>query len=131
MAGKRQGNIVSALMTNFDTARRATETAINSEGSAMKEQETYLSSLEAKTQQFEATFQSLSNTVLDSDLLKFFVDLGTTGVSALDSLINKLGSLGTIGLGAGLLASFKGAGRVKIAYPHLYTYACRNKTLYA
>ena len=131
IAGKRQGNIVSALMTNFDTARRATETAINSEGSAMKEQETYLSSLEAKTQQFEAAFQSLSNTVLDSDLLKFFVDLGTTGVSALDSLINKLGSLGTIGLGAGLLASFKGAGRVKIAYPHLYTYACRNKTLYA
>ena len=39
--------------------------------------------------------------------------------------------LGTVGLGAGLLASFKGAGRVKIAYPHLYTYACRNKTLYA
>ena len=104
IAGKRQGNIVSALMTNFDTARRATETAINSEGSAMKEQETYLSSLEAKTQQFEAAFQSLSNTILDSDLLKFFVDLGTTGVSALDSLINKFGVLPTImaGVGAGL-----------------------------
>ena len=51
--------------------------------------------------------------------------------TALDTISGKLGSLGTIGLGAGLLASFKGAGRVKIAYPHLYTYACRNKTLYA
>ena len=38
IAGKRQGNIVSALMNNFETARRATETAVNSTGSALKEQ---------------------------------------------------------------------------------------------
>lgn len=75
--------------------------------------------------------EHLSSTVVDSDLIKFFVDLGTTGVKAIDGLVNALSPLGTIGLGAGLLASFKGAGRVKIAYPHLYTYACRNKTLYA
>ena len=75
--------------------------------------------------------EHLSSTVVDSDLVKFFVDLGTTGVKAIDGIVNALTPLGTIGLGAGLLASFKGAGRVKIAYPHLYTYACRNKTLYA
>ena len=75
--------------------------------------------------------EHLSSTVVESDLIKFFVDLGTTGVKAIDGLVNALTPLGTIGLGAGLLASFKGAGRVKIAYPHLYTYACRNKTLYA
>ena len=75
--------------------------------------------------------EHLSSTVVESDLVKFFVDLGTTGVKAIDGIVNALTPLGTIGLGAGLLASFKGAGRVKIAYPHLYTYACRNKTLYA
>ena len=75
--------------------------------------------------------EHLSSTVVESDLIKFFVDLGTTGVKAIDGIVNALTPLGTIGLGAGLLASFKGAGRVKIAYPHLYTYACRNKTLYA
>ena len=74
--------------------------------------------------------EHLSSTVVESDLVKFFVDLGTTGVKAIDGIVNALTPLGTIGLGAGLLASFKGAGRVKIAYPHLYTYACRNKTLY-
>ena len=52
-------------------------------------------------------------------------------ISGANKLTDTLGSLGSIGLGVGLFASFKGAGRVKIAYPHLYTYACRNKTLYA
>lgn len=42
-----------------------------------------------------AAFQSLSNTVLDSDLLKFFVDLGTGAVSTLDTIIDKFGVLNT------------------------------------
>lgn len=41
IAGKRQGNIVSALMTNFETAREATQTAVESQGSALREQENY------------------------------------------------------------------------------------------
>lgn len=122
IAGKRQGNIVSALMSNFDTARRATETAINSEGSALKEQATYLSSLEAKTQQFEAAFQSLSNTVVDSDLLKSIVDFGTKGVSSLEGIVKVLnevnslwgntdGLFGAIGAASGLLMSKNGIGK--------------------
>ena len=123
IAGKRQGNIVSALMSNFDTARRATETAINSEGSALKEQATYLSSLEAKTQQFEAAFQSLSNTVIDSDLLKNIVDFGTKSVSSLEGIakalqtVNSLwgntdGLFGAIGAASGLLMSKNGIGKI-------------------
>ena len=123
IAGKRQGNIISALMSNFDTARRATETAINSEGSALKEQATYLSSLEAKIQQFEAAFQSLSNTVVDSDLLKSIVDFGTNSVSSLEGItkalqtVNSLwgntnGLFGAIGAASGLLMSKNGIGKI-------------------
>lgn len=101
IAGKRQGNVVSALMTNFDTARKATETAMNSQGSAMKEQETYMSSLQAKTQQFEASFQSLSQTVLDSNFLKGFVDAGTDVINVLDWIIDKFGILTPLLLGVG------------------------------
>lgn len=122
IAGKRQGNIISALMNNFDTARRATETALNSGGSALKEQETYLSSLEAKTKQFEAAFQSLSNTVVDSDLLKSIVDFGTKSVSSLEGVVKVLetinsfgghtnGLLGTIGALSGLLMNKNGIGK--------------------
>ena len=79
----------------------------------MEAQEKWLGSLEAKTQQFEAAFQSLSNTVLDSDMLKWFLDLGTGGVKALDALADKLGSFGTIGVGAGLFGIYKNVDYLK------------------
>lgn len=47
IAGKRQGNIVSSLMNNFDIAEEALETSLNSAGSAMKEHEKWQQSLEA------------------------------------------------------------------------------------
>ena len=46
--------------------------------------------------------EQLSSTVVDSDLVKFFVDLGTTGVKAIDGLVSALTPLGTIGLFAGI-----------------------------
>lgn len=96
LAGKRQGNALSAALNNVDMIKDAYETAENSAGSAMEEQETYLSSLEAKTEQFRAAFQSLSNTVLNSNLLKFFVDFGTGAVNALEAVIDKTGTLQVI-----------------------------------
>ena len=112
IAGKQRGNQIAALIQSFQSgqAQKAYADAINSSGSAMQEQERWMQSLEAKTQQFEAAFQSLSNTVLDSDLPKFFVDLGTTGVKAIDGLVNALGSLGTVAtIGSGILGA-KGHG---------------------
>lgn len=66
IAGKRQGNIVSALMSNFETARRATETAVNSTGSALKEQEAYEQGIEYSLKRLEASFQEFANHILDS-----------------------------------------------------------------
>lgn len=88
LAGKRQGNALSAALNNIDMIKKAYGTAEDSAGSAMREQETYLKSIEAKTEQFGATFESLSNNLLNSDLIKFFVDLGTVSLSALDNTIN-------------------------------------------
>jgi len=110
--GKQRGNQGAALIQAFQSGQiqKALESTLNAEGSAMQEQERWMESLEAKTQQFEAAFQSLSSTILDSNLLKWFVDLGTSGVQAFDNIIDKLGSLGTIGLGAGIFAGFKNVG---------------------
>lgn len=114
LSDNTHSNSISALLTNMAQADSALNDSINSNGSAMEAQERWLESLEAKTQQFEAAFQSLSNTILDPDLLKFFVDLGTGGVQALDSLIDKLGSLETLGLGAGIFAGLKNVGSPKM-----------------
>lgn len=99
IAGKQRGNQIAALIQAFQSGQveKAFEASKNAVGSAMQEQERWMESLEAKTAQFDAVFQKLSNTILNSNLVKFFVDLGTFGVSALDAVIDKLGSLGTIG----------------------------------
>ena len=80
----------------------------------MQEQERWLESIEAKTQQFEASWQSLSNTFLDSGLVKGFIDFGTGALNILERLIDTVGSLGTIGLGAGLFAGIKNVGGAKM-----------------
>jgi TP901 family phage tail tape measure protein len=47
IAGKRQGNVISALMTKFDTARETVDIAMNeAEGSATRELENYKKSIE-------------------------------------------------------------------------------------
>ena len=110
IAGKRQGNIVSALMSNFETARQATETAVNSTGSALKEQEAYEQGIQYSLDRLEASFQTFANHILDSDFLKGIVDFGDGVINVIDTVINKLGSLGTIGFagaGYGILAFIK------------------------
>ena len=94
IAGKRQGNIISAIMENFDIAQNALNYSLNSAGSAMKEYETYLGGLEAKTNQFKAAFEALSTTVFNSDFLKGIVELGTQAITVLDKIIQSLGGMG-------------------------------------
>ena len=108
MFGKNRANQGVALLRAFQSGQiqKAYKASANAAGSAYEEQSRWMQSLEAKTQQFQAAFQSLSNTVLDSSVPKFFVDLGTNAVSILDLLIDKLGTLGTL---APIAAGFLGA----------------------
>ena len=68
--------------------------------------------------------EHLSSTVVDSDLIKFFVDLGTTGVKAIDGLINALTPLGALALGGGLFAGIKNVGQAKMWACLIYAYPC-------
>ncbi|RFZ78209.1 phage tail tape measure protein [Lacrimispora amygdalina] len=122
-AGKRNVTTWNAITQQFSDAEKATEQAINSVGSATKENEKYLDSISGKISQNVSAFQSLSNTIIDSELVKFFVDLGTTGVKGLDSLasaikyINSLGGNissigGTLGALSGLLMNKTGMGKL-------------------
>ena len=121
VAGKQRGNQIAALIQSFQSgqAEKAYADAVNSEGSAMQEQERWLESIEAKTQQFEASWQSLSNTFLDSDIVKDFVDFGTGAVNILESIIDKVGGLNAVIGGAGLFAGIKGIGSVKSSLPEI------------
>lgn len=113
--GKQRGNQGAALIQAFQSGQiqKAYEAALNAEGSAMQEQERWMGSLEAKLQQFKASFQSFSDTVVNSDLLKWFVDLGKTGVNSLNALFKALGSVGTAGLGGAGISAFLGRDKSK------------------
>lgn len=101
IAGKRQGNIVSALMTNFDIARESMQTAMNSDGSAEKELSNYQQSLQYSLDKMKATAQEFANVTLDSSWLKAGVDGAQTLLEILTQLMDVGGGiplmLGAIG----------------------------------
>ena len=87
LGGKNQANIISALLENFDTARKALKDSTNeADGSAAKELATALDSVNGKLNQLSATWQKFSNDVLQSDLFK-------TAITVIDKLINGLDKL--------------------------------------
>ena len=89
IAGTNQYKVLAAVMQNFEHATDATTTALNSSGSAIKENAAYMESLEAKTTAVKATFQDLANNVIDDELVGAVLDL-TNG--ALSMLNNELGA---------------------------------------
>lgn len=85
LAGKNQFNVLTSVMTNFESAINATATAMDSAGSATKENAAYMDSLEAKVGNLKNTFQELSTSVIDSDLVKGILDLANTGLELLST----------------------------------------------
>ena len=99
------------MMTNWKDAEDAYAAAMNSAGSAEKENQSFLNSIAGKQAQFKSAFESLSNDVINSDLVKFGVDMGTMMVKGLDGVINASGGgLGTVILGGLGTTAVKGAG---------------------
>ena len=94
IAGKQRGNSITALLTSMSRAEEVLEASLDSSGSAMEEYEKYLEGIEAKTNQFKASFEALSTTVINSDFLKGLIDSGTNFIQFLDSAIEKLGGFG-------------------------------------
>lgn len=77
LGGKRNANAVQALIQQFQIAEDTLNQTQQAAGSAMKENDTYMSSIQGKLNQLSSAFQNLSINLLDSDIVKFFVDLAT------------------------------------------------------
>ena len=83
---KRQANVLSALIQNFDTAEKAIEASANSAGSALKENEVWLDSISGKISQFNNATQSMWSNFLDSGLVKDIVEIGTWLIKVIDKV---------------------------------------------
>jgi TP901 family phage tail tape measure protein len=120
-AGNRQVKVLNAIMQGWEDVEKATLQATDSSGSAMRENEIFASSLQGRINQFKTTFQELSTEIVNSDLLKFIVDLGTTAFGGLDKLIKSVGLLPTLigGITIALSAMKKNAGISNVKYAHV------------
>lgn len=92
IGGKRNSNVVASLLNNFADAEAVLEVAMNSAGSALNENEKYLDSINGKVAQFQAAFEKLSASFVNSGLVKGVVDGGTAILETLTAIIDKLGS---------------------------------------
>lgn len=89
MAGKNRANTLSAILGNMGDLTSAYETAMNAEGSALRENATYMDSIQGRIDQFNNAVQTMWMNFIDSDVIKFIVNVGT----ALVKLVDKIGVL--------------------------------------
>lgn len=96
LAGQNQYKVLASVLQNFQHAIDATNTALESAGSAAKENARYMESLEAKENALKAEFEDFANRVLSKDVVKGFLEAGT---SMLDFANNDVGAaISRIGL---------------------------------
>ena len=90
-------------MENYSKAVEYSEISMESSGQAMEKFSAYEDTITAHTEKFENAFQEMAKTLLDSSVVKAFVDLGTGAAK----FVKELGLLGSIGLGAGITGIVK------------------------
>ena len=115
LAGKRQGQIVAAILNNLDTVTDSINKMETDTDSASRELETALDSIEVKWGQLKETWGTgISQNLFQKDDMKTVIDGFTKLGEAVDWLTSKLGLFGSIGLGAGLFAGWKNVGGDKV-----------------
>ena len=91
LAGTRQQNIFTSLVTQFQEAEDALVRMNTSAGELQDSYDIYLNSIQAHVQTLKAAYDELSVDFVDSDFAKSAVDILTSIVEALDVLISKFG----------------------------------------
>jgi soluble lytic murein transglycosylase-like protein len=94
LAGRYQLSRFLALMNNYEMGLDATETALNSQGSAMNENEKYMKSLQAQINQMKVAWSEMSLAVGDNVL----VDGLIVAIEALKGLMGTIQSLADAGV---------------------------------
>ena len=115
LAGKNRSNIASAILQDpkqLEAIKKSSEEAI---GSAEKELNSYLDSIDGKMAQLENRAQEFWFKVIDSETIKNGIDLLSTLLKGATDFVDTVGLLPTIltGIGAGL--SFKNIGKCYVS----------------
>lgn len=110
LAGKNRSNIASAILqdpTQLEAVKKSSEEAM---GSAEKELNSYLDSIDGKMAQLENRAQEFWFKIIDSKTIKNGIDLLSTLLKSTTNFVDKVGLLPTILTGIGAALSFKNVG---------------------
>lgn len=110
---KNRSNIAASILLNPEMLENVYNSAIDSAGSADRELQKYLESIEGHIARFQTQLQELEFDFLDSDTVKTFIDLGTGALSVIDSIVDSLGMIGTLGTAAAIAAATRNFGGAK------------------
>lgn len=86
MAGKNRANTLSAILSNMTDLEGAYESALNAEGSALKENQAYLDSIQGRVDLFNNSVQTMWMNFINSEAVKFVVKLGTGLMGLVDDI---------------------------------------------
>lgn len=75
LAGKTRSSVVAGLLQNSETLKEVYEDSVNSEGSALKENERYMESIAGHIDVVKNKWQSLWDNGVNKDFINFFIDL--------------------------------------------------------
>lgn len=113
LAGKTRGSQLAAILQNPEDLRDAYEMALDSDGSALKENEKYLDSIQGKIDQFNNSIQTMWMNLIGSETVKDVVELGT-------DLIKLADDIGVVNIALTALAMRMSAKYFKVDFAQLF-----------
>lgn len=105
LGGKRNADSIISLIKNFQTAKDVMDGLGESAGSADRELATFKDSIEGRMTDLRTSFQQLSSTVINSDLIKNVVSGGDSILQVLNKITQTIGTLPGIVTGIGAILS--------------------------
>lgn len=111
IGGKYQATKLAALLQNMDMFDKMLVDYSQGSGSAMEEASKSANNLQGRLNALSNSWTEFVNSVVQSDTLKTGVNILNELVQGVTKLTSSLGSLGTIGLGAGIFAGIKNIGK--------------------
>ena len=110
LAGKRQGQAVSAIISNFGAAEKSMDSMANSAGNAQAEMDVAMDSIEAKSIALQDTLTSIAQNLLTQDDAKNVITFFTKIAEMTEKATDGLGLFKTAALGIATALSFKNVG---------------------
>ena len=113
LAGKTRASVVAGLLQHGDTLESVLRDSQTAAGSATEENERYMKSIQGHLDLLTNKWQEMWDTSIDSEVINFFIDLGTNILELVDKVGLVESVFGATSLALGGFLSYKKMGMFK------------------